>query len=256
MSRKLIALNLALVALAATLGWQARKRYLEMKAHEREILDRSVRAQPVIPPPAAQLPAPVTAVQYGEVAQKTLFSKDRNPTVVVEAPPPKPEPPMPALPLYYGQMAIGDPVVFLSVRGGDQKRFHAGEKAGDFQIVSFDREKIVFAWNDKQIEKKIADLSAKSDQGQPQASSQSQTSNAQPAPAGAHGVRPTGPPPSAPTGATGAQVRSLGSADSSAESPVGREISGTDFRACSMSDPTPEGKVVDGYRKVVTNTLF
>jgi hypothetical protein len=40
------------------------------------------------------------SAEYIDVAQKTLFSKDRNPNVVIELPPPKPEPPMPALPFY------------------------------------------------------------------------------------------------------------------------------------------------------------
>ena len=259
MSRKIILLNLTMIALAGTLVWQARKHYFELKAHEREVLQRSVKAQPVLPPPAVQPPQPVTAMQYTDVAQKTLFSRDRNPTVVVEVPAPKPEPPMPALPVYYGQMNLGDPVIFLSIRGDAQKRFHAGEKVGDFKLVSFDQDKVTFAWNDKPVEKKIDELKPHGDRAQAQADTQT-TGQGQPSWMG----KPLGtyqaPGPSGAPAGGGPQIKSLGESSANdpvkPDSPVGRSISGTDFRACSMSDPTPEGKVVDGFKKVVVNTLF
>jgi len=237
MSRKMILLNLALIALTATLIWQARKHYLEMKAHEQEVLRRAAHARPVLPPPPPQAPPPVAPAQYIDVAQRTLFSADRNPVVVVEPPKPKPEPPMPALPSYYGQIRIGDPVIFLSIRGPEQKRYHAGEKVGDFEIVSFDQDKITLGWNDKKIEKKLDDLKVKTEAPQ-----QAQSA----------AVAPPSP------ASRGAQVKLLGgSGDARApDKTIGDTISGTEYKACVMNDPTPAGSVVDGYKKVVTRTLM
>ncbi len=258
MSRKIILLNLVLLALAGTLVWQARKHYLEIKAHEREILQRSVKPTPVLPPPSIPAPQPVAPVQYAEVAQKTLFSRDRNPNVIIEVPPPKPEPPMPALPVYFGQLDFGgDPIILLSIRNGPQKRFHVGEKIGDFELVSFDRDKVTFAWNNKQIEKKIDELKPKPDQQQV-----AEAQNANPnQPSWMGKPLPTfqAPGPPAAPGSSGPQIKNVSSPapdDTKPDSPYGQVISGTDFRACSMSDPTPDGKVVDGYRKIVTMTLM
>jgi hypothetical protein len=258
MSRKIILLNLALLALAGTLVWQARKHYREMKAHEREVLQRSIRPVPALPPPSIPAPQPVAPVQYIDVAQKTLFTRDRNPNVVIEVPPPKPEPPMPALPVYFGRMDFGDPVVILSIRGGAQKRFHAGEKVGDFDLVSFDSDKIIFGWNNKQVEKKFDELKPKS--SQPQAEALPATTGqpswmGKPLPT----FQAPGSQPAAGTNTSGPQIKSV--SDSSTDdvkpnSPIGQSIGGTDFRACSMTDPTPDGQVVDGFRKVIRTTLM
>jgi hypothetical protein len=265
MSRKIILLNFALLALAGTMIWQARKHYLEMKAHEREVLQRSVRPTPVLPPPSIPAPAPVAAIQYTEVAQKTLFAKDRNPTVIIETPPPKPEPPMPALPTYYGQMNFGDPVVLLSIRNGEQKRFHVGDKVGDFKLVRFDRDRIVFGWNDKEVEKKLDELKVKSDQSS-QLQGQAPANQASPGsvpfnPLSLSGPSPRNPAPTQDPVSKGPSVRSVSGSSSSddtvkPDSPVGNTISGTEFRVCSLSEPTPAGTVVDGYRKVVSNTMM
>ena len=90
-----------------------------------------------------------------------LFSKDRNPIVVVEPPKPAPEPVMPALPSYSGQMAIGEPVIFLSVAKDVQHSYHAGDQVGDFKLESFDQDNIVLEWNGKTVERKLEDLRAK-----------------------------------------------------------------------------------------------
>jgi hypothetical protein len=247
MSRKIILLNLALLALAGTLVWQARLHYLETKAHEREILRRAAHPRPVLAPPAVPQPQPVQSMQYLDVAQRTLFSRDRNPTVVIEPPPPKPEPPMPALPTYYGQINLGDPVIFLSVGGGAQKRFQVGDKVGDFKLLSFNQDTVTLGWADtKQVEKKLNEIKAKVDQ--PSAAAQPFT-----------GVYQAPAPPGAPSSSGGAQIKSLSgplSNDSvKPDSAVGADR-GDGFRGCVMTDTTPAGTVVDGYRKVVTTTLM
>ncbi|MBZ5604798.1 MAG: hypothetical protein LAO79_21075 [Acidobacteriia bacterium] len=240
MSRKIILLNLALLALTVTLIWQARKHYLEMKAHEREVLRQSVRPRQVLPPPAVPAPAPVAAVQYIDVAQKTLFNKDRNPNVVVEPPPPPKEKPMPALPTYFGQIRLGDPVIFLAFGNGGQKRFYTGDKVGEFKLIAFDNEKITLGWDDKQVEKRLDELKAKADQGPSQSSA---AAAAQPAASPAAGSP---------------QIKSLSGPavldPAKPDSVLGPDFG--DYRGCVMNDPTPAGAVVDGYRKVVTRTLM
>lgn len=239
MSRKLILLNLALLVLAGTLVWQGRRHYLEMKAHEREVLRQSVHASQVLPPPGAPAPAPVAAVQYLEVAQKTLFSKDRNPNVVVEPPPPPQEKPLPAMPVYFGQIRLGDPVIFLAFGNGAQKRYQTGDKVGEFQIVGFTNETITLGWNDKKIEKRLDELKAKGDQGQPAAAAPAQQTAQNPA-------------------SSGPQVKSLSGPavldPSKPDAVLGPDFG--DYRGCVMNDPTPAGAVVDGYRKVVSTTLM
>jgi hypothetical protein len=248
MNRKMIFLNLALLALAATFTWQVRRHYHEMKAHQREVLEQPTRPRPVLAPPSVAPPAPVAPVQYIDVAQRTLFSKDRNPNVVIETPPPPPEPPMPALPIYYGQIGIGDPVIFLSVNGGTQKRFSAGDKVGQFKIISFDRDSIVFEWNNKKIERKLSELKAKEgDQGGQQQDPTTQYRMAIPQPSA-----------SGAAGASGAQVKSLSAStfDTSKPETVLGVDRGDGFRGCMMNDPTPAGSVVDGYKKMVTQTMM
>ena len=101
---------------------------------------------------------------YLEVAQKTLFSKDRNPNVIIEVappPPPKPEEPPPPRPDYYGQMGLGEPVAFLSAEKGGQKGFRAGEEVGPFKLVAFNRETITFEWKGKTLEYPLEELKPK-----------------------------------------------------------------------------------------------
>ncbi|MGH9721534.1 MAG: hypothetical protein ACRD8O_15095, partial [Bryobacteraceae bacterium] len=96
MKRKLILLNLALIAAIAAVGWRLRQDRLVRDAHQRAVIELRV---PTPPPPPTPPPAPspaVTASSYVDIAQKMLWTRDRNPQVVVEPPPP-PKPP-PAIP--------------------------------------------------------------------------------------------------------------------------------------------------------------
>ena len=130
MSRKVVLLNLALLALLAGLGWFLRLHWLAARAQERAMLEQTIQPRGIFAPPLPPAVKPVPATDYLEVAQKMLFSKDRNPTVVIEVPIPKPvpEPPMPPLPNFHGLMAMfGDAVIILSVgKDGAQKGYHAG----------------------------------------------------------------------------------------------------------------------------------
>ena len=162
MNRRLVLLNLALLALAAALVWTLRANWIEAKARERAVLQRKVAAKAVLAPPALPTVKAVAPAEYIDVAGKMLFSKDRNPTVVVEPPKPAPEPVMPALPNYHGQMAIGEPVIFLSASANaTQRGYHAGDQIGDFKLVSFDEDRVVFEWKSKNVERKPEQLRPK-----------------------------------------------------------------------------------------------
>ena len=227
-----------MIALMATLGWRLRVRWNSEKAHEAAVLSRSVPQRSVFAAPAPAPPRPVTAAEYIEVAQKTLFSKDRNPTVVVEAPPPKPEPVMPALPVFHGTIMLGDPVVILSADArSTQKGYGVGEKIGPFKILAFDRDNITFEWNGKKVERKLKELVAPDiPQNQPAA--------------------PNAATPASTPGSSA--VTSLGSsaaADANKNPTVGTDI-GAGFRACTRGDTSPSGTVVGGYKKVVVQGLM
>jgi len=99
-NRKLIFLNVVLLALAGWLFWMLRVKWVELHQHEHTVLALSpeVRKRLMIPPPIPQF-RPMTAMEYNEVAQKNLFAKDRNPNVILDPPPaPQPPPPPPPMP--------------------------------------------------------------------------------------------------------------------------------------------------------------
>lgn len=240
MNRKVILLNFVLLALAGWLFWMLRIRWTETRRHEQAVLNTWPRPRNTPLPAAIPLPKPIAAADYGEIAQKTLFAKDRNPNVPVEpppAPPPMPPPPpMPDLPAYYGQMNFGDPVVLLRLPKDAQKQYHAGDKVGPFQLISFSREKIVFEWDGKTIERKPEELKEKE-------------------PAQEAAARPR-PAPAAPAD-NGGSARSIGgSSDTQKVSEKLGKDNGAGIRQCVPGDKSPPGTIVDGYKKVITTNMF
>jgi hypothetical protein len=85
-----------------------------------------------------------------------LFAKDRNPTVVVEV---KPEPPkpMPKLPALYGVMNLLDGTTAIMSEKPETRHVgvRPGEKIGEFTLVAVDRDEITFAWEGKEVTRKI-----------------------------------------------------------------------------------------------------
>jgi hypothetical protein len=276
LNRRMIVLNLALLAFAGALLWILRANWIEAKARERAVLQRKVAAKAVLAPPPLPGVKAVAPAEYIDVAGKMLFSKDRNPTVVVEPPKPAPEPVMPALPSYHGQMAIGEPVIFLSASAAAPQRiYHAGEQVGDFKLVRFDENRVAFEWKGKSVEREVEELRPK----------ETATPGAQAvAPVSASGAAPVrtvasldhpsavapaaAPVNSASASATPAPAKSVTSlnttgnaansgnaGDTSGDSTFGPLLPSGD-RACVASDNSPVGTVHSGFMKVQSVGIF
>ncbi|MGQ9634862.1 MAG: hypothetical protein ACUVXB_11530 [Bryobacteraceae bacterium] len=240
MKRKIIVLNVVLAALAGAAAWQLHVRQKEIRAQESKLLRQPPPAPAPVPVPELNPPPPARPADYGEVAQKTLFTPDRNPDVVIEAPPPKPVPPFPVA---YGLMNLGDaPTVILSEKPGAPNRgYRAGDKVGEFVLASIHNDELVFEWDGKQFRKTLQDL--KPDANTPQ-----------PAPTAASAVAPPPVPETAPAPVT-TTVGSVSASSSQSESGPGRDT-GDGYRACVPGDTTPAGTVRDGFRKVIYQTPF
>ena len=228
MNRKLLILDLVLAALAIFAGFQFHSRRLASKAHEAAVLNR--KPAPLPAPqftPLATAPA-VLSAGYAEIAQKLLFDRSRNSTVVVEVTPPPPPKPMPPLPVYHGMMNIGDgPAAILSVNASSpQMEIHPGEEIGPFKLVDVNTQEIVLEWDGKIIRKTVDEIL---DRTTRQVVADGSAASGGP------------PPPMLPVIKT-----PLGPGDDA----------GQGFKVCQPNDSTPDGSVVDGYRKVSMPTPF
>jgi hypothetical protein len=270
-------LNLALLALAGTLVWTLRANWIQAKARERAVLQRKIAAKVVLAPPPLPTVKAVAPGDYIDVAGKMLFSKDRNPTVVVEPPKPPPEPVMPALPSYHGQMAIGEPVILLSMSSNAvQRSYHAGDQVGDFKLVSFDENRIDLEWNGKNVERKLEELRPKdtavagAQAGKPAASASAAAATpSRPVSSLDHPSPVTAAAPVSNTSAsatlTPSKVTSLSgsssaannssSGDSSGDSTFGPLLPSGD-RACLPTDNSAVGTVHSGFMKVQSVGIF
>lgn len=224
---------LLVIALAAVI-WQGQALWSEAQAKRASTLN--VKVTPVPAPPLTPAPKPEasTAIKYADVANKDLFAKDRNPTVIIDPPPKVEEKKMPPLPVVYGVLGLPSGAkAFMSEKPGVPSRsVSAGDSIGEFKIASLDPQTVVFNWEGKEISKKIDDLidrSAPVDAGAPAAAVQQSAAAPPPPPPRVN----TPPPPAAPGAQTGASTR-----------------------ACVPGDTSPAGTVADGYRKTLTQTPF
>jgi hypothetical protein len=233
-TRKLVLLDLALVAVLCVLSWQMRREWVEAHARAQAFLSLKIKRAAVKPFAALPPVAPLTAISYSEVAQMNLFSKDRNPQVVIDVTPPPPPKPVPAFPVARGVLFWQGtpPTIVLSVKpGGPQKGYHEGDWIGEWKIVSLDNQYVVFEWDGKEFKKRIDELMDRADL------------LAEAAPA----------PKPAATGNTSAKPQSL---SDSAKSDHWVDVGSDDLRGCKPGDDTPAGTVVDGFKKVVRATPF
>ena len=193
---------------------------------------------------------------------------------------------MPALPSYSGQMAIGEPVIFLNPAANVQRGYHAGEQVGDFKLVSFDEDNIAFEWKGKSIERKLEELRPKQVLAQtgPGGSASPAPVQAMPWPTnGAPGypkpprdgrnaapgvVTPaseaTAAPVSTPapinpvtslSGPSASKPGDNSTNDTSDDGMFGPPLPGG-FRACVPADTSPAGTVHSGFRKVQAMSIF
>ena len=244
MTRKLAVLNLLLVALVGAAGWQLRERWAEARLKEEALLQRMPTPPPPPAVPMVEAVKPVDAPNYSDVAMKMMFSKDRNPNVIVEAIPPPPEDPIPTFPTVYGVMEIGGPItVFMSDgTSSSQKGYRPGEQVGPFKLVSASRNEFVLAWKDKTFNKSLADLKPKPGQ-QPE-----------PAAAGA----PSGAVAQLPKPAAGGEGGANAKLKEGQQGLIkdGMIDTGAVNRACAPGDTSPAGTVQAGFRKVTRATMF
>lgn len=226
MKPKLIALNLLLVLALGAIGWQARKSWQQTRAKRQNTLN--VKVKPLSAPPVPPEPKPDAAVAttYADVATKDLFSKDRNPTVIVVEVP-KVEPPkiMPPLPVVYGVLGLpsGTKALMAEKAGQISRPVHEGDTIGAFKIAALDPQNVTFDWDGKQITKKIDDLIDRS--------TGPGAANGQPANPRSNNAAAAAAPPVP------------------ANVPPGPGIdTGGGIKACVPGDSSPNGTVVNGYR--------
>jgi hypothetical protein len=228
---RLIALNLLLAAIVCATVWKGVAEWREAQALRRTTVN--VVVKPASPPPITAVPQPETpvATRYVDVVKKNLFSSDRNDEIAIEPPKVEVPKPMPPLPVATGVMKLPSGAkAFMADKAGEPTRLvSVGDKIGEFKIVALDDRNVTFDWNGKQVQKNIDDLMDRSNR--PSASAGPAASG--PRPAGAQA-----PPPPSPQG----------------------ERSGTTLtattKACKPGDTSPPGTVEDGYRKVVTPSIF
>lgn len=178
---------------------------------------------PVPTPPLTPAPKPdaAPALKYADVATKDLFSKDRNPTVVIEAPKVEAPKKMPPLPVVYGVLGLssGTKAIMSEKAGVAGKPVRAGDTIGEFKIAALDPVTVIFDWDGQQISRKIEDL-----------------------------IDRTGGVPAGGAVAAGPAVAVQHAAAPIAAGP-GKEVAGKTSRPCVPGDSSPPGTVVNGYKK-------
>jgi len=228
---KLLLLNAALLVAIGVGVWRLREAWAAARVREEAILHRRVTPKSIGSAPPGLRIEPVLATSYADIAEKMLFAKDRNPTVVVEVKPEAPKP-MPKLPALYGVMNLLDGTTAIMSEKPETRHVgvRPGEKIGEFTLVAVNRDEITFAWEGKEVTRKI---DAMIDRAGPAA----------PAPSGAQRSGPAVvavPPQAQPT---------------RGEPAPGAEVA-KGIRACQRGDTSPAGTVADGYKKLVTPTPF
>jgi len=229
LNRKLLILDVVLAAVAVYAGFQFRSQWIAAKAREAAVLNQKAAALPA--PQFTPLPATpaVLSTGYAEIAQKLLFDRSRNSTVVVQVAPPPPPKPVPPLPVYHGMMNIGDgPAAILSINASSaQMEIHPGEMIGPFKLVDVTTQDIALEWDGKIIRKTVDEILDRTTR-QVLADANAQAPAEAPVPAIAVIKSPLGP----------------------------GEDTGRGYKVCIPNDSTPDEAVVDGYRKVSIKTPF
>lgn len=243
MKSGLAILAIVLVAAAGVVTWRGSVEWRRSKRQSREV---HTAVKPASVPSVAATPAPETpqAVKYADIANKNLFSKDRNPNVVVEPPKPAEVKKMPPLPVVYGVLGLPSGTkAIMAVKAGDASHpVRAGDTVGEFKVVALDTRNITFDWDGKQISKPVDELIDRSTPTQAVAPPPPPS----PLPPQSGGLAPVNPAPQQ-------------SATTNVSNPkLGKELGtpGSSVRSCVAGDSAPAGTVADGYRKQVVPGPF
>jgi len=231
LNRKLIALDILLVAAVVYVGIDLRNEYLAAKARQAKLLHTGVATASAPPFQKSPETAPVMATAYANIAQKLLLDPSRNPDIPIpEVPKPPPPPPPPPLPVYHGMMNIGGgPQIILSVKAeGARQWLSPGDKIGDYTLLAFNSEAVELEWNGQHFIKALTEIAGHG-AGQQEGNSGANQGLSMPA---------TAPPP---------VPQSLG--------PGGVTPNGD--RACQNADSDAIGTVRDGFVKTeIHNALL
>ena len=236
MTRKLIVLNLALLAALGALVFQIRREVRGARSREHAFISKKIPRTPA--PPLAPLAKPpaLTAAAYAVVAQKNLFSKDRNANVILDPvvpPKPKPVPPFPAARGVMLWEGVPPSVVLSEKPGGVQHIYHPGDTVGPWQIVSVDNRYVTLEWDGQQFQKRLDELLDKTP-----------IAVEAPTPATPAAAAAAAPPKPAPS-------QQLSTKSNGPGTDVGGGV-----KTCVAGDTDPPGTVIDGMRKVVRETPF
>ena len=235
---RLFLLNILLLAGIA----MATLKLLELRdetARREEMVHASAPTLPKAKGTTAVAPTDRTvAANYLDIASRLLFSKDRNPTVIIAPPPVKT---VPAFPLAYGVLMMADPPIIMMAakKGESQKGYRAGDVIGDYKILTFDSRTIVFEWDGQKFTKNVQELVDRDAQS-------AQLLNRQ-------NVQNIPEPTAAAPATSSPQI--LSNSGSSTQGTPGVDTGGG-IRACTAGDTAAPGTVSDGYRKIVSETPF
>lgn len=232
---RLFLLNLVLLGAVVAAAVELKNRYEETERRVELVKNTPLQYLPPGTYPSLPKTEKLVPANYFDIASRLLFSRDRNPNVIVTPPPEKV---MPPLPVAYGVLLISNPpILFLSSqRGQPQKGYRPGDRIGEFTIRAFNSKQVDFEWDGKRVSRLLEELRDK-----------------EPANVVSQNTNNAGPPPSAQPVST-SDV--LGGAASSVTAEKGPAPGEGELRGCVAGDTTPVGTVVDGYKKVVTETPF
>jgi hypothetical protein len=231
MKRNLILLDVALVCLIGIAAWKIQGEWVAQKQHEQQIEKAKVTPPPVPAVPIPGAPPPVVAASYSDIASKMLFSKERNPNIIVAVVEP-PKRPMPPLPILHGVMGL--PSGMLALMSADAKApgkgVKVGEKVGEFELADLTQDEISLKWEDKTVTKSVSEMIY-------------------------HGLEATEKAPAtAPPGAAAPPVANAPIASNG--KPGVASVGEQDVKTCTPGDTSPNGTVADGYKKVMLVNPF
>lgn len=244
MKGQLLWINAALVLLLGYTAWTLVGGY--RVAVQRYEIFRAADAPVEVPaPPEEQLVQPLRSENYLAIAQRMLFSVDRNPVVEVDIIEDEPEPTRPAFPYLAGLMDLGKgPVAWMAPeREGNPRPIRPGEKVGPFEFVGATESEIQLAWNDESFEVAFAEMTG-SDEAPP--AEERRSSRGTRSVPGSSG-QPSGPRES-PTKVE--EPKRLGG-----QYNIGREVT-TGVFAADPKDDSPDGTEYNGYVKRVQQSPF